>query len=81
MNIYRTTFEIECPNNSHRIRYHAEIATQSVIMVERIYGHFASLTSAFHEDIADSAFEAFGGRQVIKAHHHGVDVETIRGNL
>lgn len=79
MNIYRFKFEVDCPNNDQRICYQVEIQADRTIMVENISGHFLSLTSAYHEDIADSAYQRFGGYQIIKAHHHGVDVETRRG--
>jgi len=80
MNIYKFRFDCECPNNNERIQYSVEISTTRTVMVENIAAHFLSLTSAFHEDIADEAFQKFGGHQVIKAHHHGVDVETRRGD-
>ncbi len=79
MNIYRFNFEVDCPNNDQRIAYQVEIQSARTIMVENIAGYFLSLTSAFHEDIADNAYQRFGGQQIIKAHHHGVGVETRRG--
>ena len=79
MNIYKTRFEVSCPNNGERICYQVEIRSDCTIMVENIAGFFASLYSEYHEAIADSAYERFGGYQVIRAHHHGVDIETRRG--
>jgi hypothetical protein len=79
MNKYKFSFELECPNNSQRIAYQAEITVDRVIMVENIASFFLSYTAAYHEEIADASYETFGGYQVITAHHHGVDVETTRG--
>lgn len=80
MNKYSIKFELSCPNNDQRIAYQASIETDRTIMAENLYGYFASLASAFHEDLADQAYERFGGRQTIRAHHHGVDIETVRGD-
>lgn len=79
MNTYTYRFEVSCPNNGERIAYQAEINVNRTIMAENIAGFFSSLTSAYHEEIAESAYEAFGGHQIISAHHHGVDVKTERG--
>lgn len=79
MNTYIYAFELDCPNNGERIAYKVEIVARRTIMVENIVSFFSSLTSAFHEDIADKSYETFGGFQIITAHHHGVNVETRRG--
>lgn len=79
MNTYTYRFELDCPNNGQRIAYRVEITADRTIMVENIAGFFNSLTAAYHEDIADKAHQAFGGKQTITAHHHGVDIETRRG--
>ena len=79
MNNYKFSFDAECPNNGARISYQVEIETDQVIMAENISRFFLSYTAAYHEDIAESSYERFGGRQTIKAHHHGVDIETRRG--
>ena len=80
MNTYKYNFEIECPNNNNqRIAYRVEITVDRVIMVENIASFFLSYTAAFHEEVADASYETFGGYQVISAHHHGVDIETRRG--
>ena len=79
MNTYKYNFEIECPNNSQRIAYRVEITVDRVIMAENIVSFFLSYTAAYHEEIADASYETFGGYQVISAQHHGVDIETRRG--
>ncbi len=78
MNIYRHKFYSVCPNNSAIIAYELEIATTDVIQVEHIVTACAIEKSAFHEDIADRLAERFGGQQTLRAHHHGVDIESRR---
>lgn len=80
MNIYRRQFVAACPNNGESIIYQLSIeAGDRMIPVEHIVTATALHKKGFHEAIADELFERFGGRQVLKAHHHGVDIETIRG--
>ncbi|WP_216675107.1 hypothetical protein [Paraburkholderia elongata] len=79
MNIHRHQFVSHCPNNDQAIIYALTIETDAVIYVEHITTATALHKRAFHEAIADDLFARFGGRQVITAHHHGVDVETRRG--
>lgn len=78
MNRYRTEFFVECPTNLKKIRYLLDIETPFKLMVEDILNEVDRLNSDYHEDIADSLFESFGGRQVLRANHHGVEIETIR---
>ncbi len=78
MNIYRHKFYSVCPNNSAIIAYELEIATTDVIQVEHIVTACAIEKSSFHEDIADRLAERFGGQQTLRAHHHGVDIESRR---
>jgi hypothetical protein len=79
MNIYRHQFVSHCPNNGKPIIYSLEIETDSVIQVEHIVTACALQKHAYHEAIADELHQRFDGRQIIKAHHHGVDIETRRG--
>jgi hypothetical protein len=79
MNIYRYQFVSHCPNNDRPIIYSLEIETADVIHVEHIMTAAALHETAYHEEIADDMHERFQGRQIIKAHHHGVDIETRRG--
>lgn len=78
MNIYRYQFVAHCPNNGRPIMYSLEIETSEVIHVEHIVTACALFESAFHEEIADALSERFSGKQTLKAHHHGVDIETRR---
>lgn len=79
MNIYRKQFYSPCPNNGQIIDYRLEIQTDVMIQVEHINTAVAVMQSgSYHEDIADALFAMFGGQQSLKAHHHGVDVETLR---
>lgn len=78
MNIYRHRFNSTCPNNGATIVYRLEIQTRSVLMVEDIVAACA-VPETFHEPLADSLFEKFGGRQILRAFHHGVWIETRRG--
>lgn len=79
MNIYRQQFVSHCPNNGLHIIYWLEIQTDAVIHVEHIVTATRLMANSFHEDIADELHARFGGRQILKAHHHGVDIETRRG--
>jgi hypothetical protein len=80
INIYRRNFTAICPNNGMAIDYALEIQHADVIMVEQIVDFTAGREPSYHEAIADEAFELFGGVQILKAHHHGVDIETVRGS-
>lgn len=79
MNIYRYQFGAICPNNGDLIVYQLEISTAAVIYVEHIKTHAALTKIAYHEELADNLYAQFGGRQIMTAHHHGVDIETRRG--
>lgn len=78
MNIYRHKFVCHCPNNSQSIVYELTIESLKMIQVELITDAAAKFKSAFHENLADELYGIFGGRQTIEAHHHGVDVKTVR---
>jgi len=81
MNIYRHTFTAVCPANGQVIIYELQIQTEKMIHVEHITTACASHKKAYHEAIADDLHARFGGFQVLKAHHHGVDIETRRGGI
>lgn len=49
-----------------------------MIPVEHIVTATMLIKQGFHEQIADELHRRFGGRQVLQAHHHGVDIQTIR---
>lgn len=80
MNVYEKQFVSVCPNNSQSIIYQLRVETDDkTVMVEHINTACALFSRNYHEDIANSLFNRFGGRQVLKAHHHGVDITTVRG--
>lgn len=79
MNVYRHQFVSHCPNNDQAIIYALTIETGETIYAEHITTATALHKRAFHEAIADDLYARFGGKQVITAHHHGVDIETRRG--
>lgn len=80
MNRYGITFMAKCPNNDKIIRYALGIESKATIMVEEILRAVDALPAAgFHEDIADTLTTTLPGRQTLFAHHHGVDIETVRG--
>lgn len=79
MNVYSRQFVATCPNNGEAIIYNLRIETIGrVIQVEHIVTATAMIKQGYHEQIADELHRRFGGRQVLRAHHHGVDIETIR---
>lgn len=82
MNVYRHRFTVACPNNGLSVIYNLRIRCLRVVMVEEVVAFCATLASIerpYHENIADALFAKFGGKQRIRAHHHGVDIETRRG--
>lgn len=79
MNIYRHQFVAACPNNKKAIIYALEVQSARIIYAEHIVTACALWREGFHEAIADELFRRFGERQILRAHHHGVDIETRRG--
>lgn len=79
MNVYRVTFCAACPVNGRNVEYRLTIETARVLPVEKIIAACSGLGSGFHEELADRLFATFGGRQRMTGHHHGVDIETLRG--
>ncbi|RRV49533.1 hypothetical protein [Pseudomonas sp. p106] len=78
MNIYRHTFTAVCPNDAEVIVYSLEIRSPQMILVEHIKTATALIKEGYQEQIADELAERFGGDQVIKAVHQGVEIETVR---
>lgn len=80
MNKYSRIFVAACPNNGEAIIYDLtiEVPAECMIQVEHIVTATALIKRGFHEQIADELHRRFGGRQVLRAHHHGVDIETVR---
>lgn len=79
MNIYTRQFVADCPNNGQPIIYNLRIETAGrMIQVEHIVTATTLIGRGYHEEIADELHKRFGGRQALRAHHHGVDIETIR---
>lgn len=82
MNRYTTTFMVKCPVNKKIIRYTLTIEAHEKILVEDILQGVDALPSiGFHEDIADKLEACLLGRHLLRAHHHGVDIETVRENV
>lgn len=81
MNTYRTQFFARCPSNGVRITYQLTINTGSVIEAEKIIEAVEAIKEGMHEAIADKLLTVLGGQQVLKADHHGVQIETIRPHL
>lgn len=77
MNIYELEFFSLCPINKIRVKYEWKIETHKVIEVEKLIEAVDGV-SGFHESIADDLKNLFGGRQTIKAFHHGVTIRTER---
>jgi hypothetical protein len=83
MNRYFHEFVSQCPNNGKFINYSVKICVPSTrrIFVEHVVTHAALHAKDFHEDIADSFYERFGGIQTVTAFHHGVQIVTTRGDM
>lgn len=77
MNIYTQRFRALCPFNSRAVDYVLTIESARMIMVEDLQQVTRDLIG-YHEDFADKLWQRFGGRQILTAHHHGTDIETIR---
>jgi len=78
MNIYEHRFCVTCPNDSKTIHYMLRIETESVVMAEAIEDACRLEPTAYHESIADTLFQKFGGKQTITARHGAVDITTVR---
>lgn len=78
MNIYRHQFVSKCPVNLDAIIYSLEIQKNDFIPAEAIE-KACKVEMTLHENLANNLFEEFGGKQVLKAVHGRVEIETIRG--
>lgn len=82
MNAYTIEFHVACPVNGVRVKYTLRIETPARLMlpVEQLVAEIEAIEGdpAFHEDLADRLASKFPGNQTMKAHHHGVDIETTR---
>lgn len=75
---YVHRFCARCPNNGLSIAYTLTLETHEVVMVEDIASACA-VVEKYHEGLADKLAAQLPGRQVLEAHHHGVDIRTVRG--
>lgn len=80
VNKYTTNFFAICPVNKIRIEYELVIESTNLILVEELLSTVSSVDFCLHEKIADDLFNKYGGRQTLKAFHHGVLIETLRGD-
>jgi hypothetical protein len=78
INRYSRRFIAACPNKDEQIIYDLVIDKATPIMVEHIVAATQMIRQGYHEAIADALHRQFGGRQVLRAHHQGVDIETVR---
>lgn len=78
MNTYTVQFFVFCPNNNIRVMHTLVLKVDRVVMVEDLIDAVTLHTRGFHEDIADQLCREFGGTQTMTAHHHGVDIQTVR---
>lgn len=78
MNIYRHQFVSKCPIDLEPIIYSLEIYKDDFISAEAIE-KACKVEMTLHENLANNLHREFGGRQVLKARHGRVDIETIRG--
>lgn len=81
VNKYAYRFVNTCPVNNRPVQYHLVIESLVTIEVEKIMEKCAGFAPGFHETIADELHAEFAGHQTLRAHHHGVDIETQRGTL
>lgn len=81
LNTYTVEFFAKCPTNNVRIHYTLEIQTTELLMVEDILEFVEDNTAnhVYHEALADVFAGVFPGVQIMRANHHGVTIETVRG--
>lgn len=77
MNIYRTSFYVQCPSDGEWIKYQIEIKSGTTIMVEDLLASVPD-SPQYHEVMADMLKSKLGGEQTIKATHQGVEIITTR---
>jgi hypothetical protein len=81
VNSYTLMFFSRCPLNGSRIEYTWKIenpANCNALLVEDLIDAVGLLDRGMHEEIADTLFREFGGKQTLTANHHGVQIETVR---
>lgn len=78
MNKYTVNFFAKCPVNHVRVEYFLTIFTDKTIKVEMLLESISQYDDWYHEDIAEDLIFNFGGKQELKAFHHGVHIETFR---
>lgn len=76
MNIYRYSFISKCPSDGTEVQYNLEITSPGKILAEDIRA-ICDAGPSHHEELANK-LAPLGGRQVMKARHMGVEIETIR---
>lgn len=86
MNNYSIEFFSNCPTNGVRVKYalSIEVPSKLVIQAEQLVAEVEAVESGppvFHEEIADRFAAKFPGSHTLKAHHHGVDIETTRQGI
>lgn len=79
MNTYRYTFAAACPGNGEQIIYSLELQHKDMVRVEHIKTACALHREGFQEAVAADLHARFGGRLVLRAMHHGVEIETVLG--
>lgn len=79
MNVYSTHFSAVCPVNGADIHYHLTIMSNATVPAEDVLSATSSATG-LHEEIADELAK-LGGRQIMHASHHGVEITSYRGHL
>ena len=81
MNRYETKFRNKCPVNSIVIDYYLVIEHDRKILVEDLTECLSKMMPSYHETIADYLVDKFGGKQTLRAMHHGVLITTERESL
>lgn len=77
-NIYKISFNINCPVDNEQISYKLKIVSNHRIMVEKINEIIDTFGGqGLHEDIADK-MQSLGGKQQLIAMHQNVQIKTIR---
>lgn len=79
MNRYEYKFAAICPKNKRTIFYELVLESDEMVYVEDIIMAAESQPNSYHEPLADFLHKKLGGRQTLTAHHHGVDITTVRG--
>lgn len=78
MNIYKGSFKSTCPSDGDIVSYNYSIISERTIMVEDILDFLSKYPEVYQEALADDMFKRFGGYQIIKGVHQGVEITTLR---